>query len=81
MIETVRERGGVSNLIGPEFSYADALFEVANAQGNVGLSTGITGPSMHPIAEGMLVINMWISRLEIIPVLVFARSLIHGINP
>ncbi|WP_273838209.1 TrkH family potassium uptake protein [Halococcus sp. PRR34] len=71
----------LSNLVGPEFSYADALFEVASAQGNVGLSTGITGPSMHPIAEGMLVINMWIGRLEIIPVLVFARSLIYGVNP
>ncbi|WP_256684899.1 TrkH family potassium uptake protein [Halococcus qingdaonensis] len=71
----------LSNLIGSGFSYADALFEVASAQGNVGLSTGITGPSMHPIAEGMLVINMWIGRLEIIPVLVFARSLIYGLNP
>ncbi|EMA56129.1 TrkH family potassium uptake protein [Halococcus thailandensis] len=71
----------LSNLVGPGFSYADTLFEVASAQGNVGLSTGITGPSMNPIAEGMLVINMWIGRLEIIPILVFLRSLIYGLNP
>ena len=45
----------LANLAGPDFGYADALFEVASAQGNVGLSTGITGPSMHPLAEAMLV--------------------------
>jgi trk system potassium uptake protein TrkH len=69
------------NLVGPEFGYADALFEVASAQGNVGLSSGITGPTMSPIAEGMFFLNMWIGRLEIIPVLVFARSIIAGLDP
>ena len=69
------------NVAGPEFGYADALFEVASAQGNVGLSSGITGPSMSPLAEGMFVLNMWIGRLEIIPVLVFVRAGIWGLNP
>jgi trk system potassium uptake protein TrkH len=69
------------NVAGPAFGYADALFEVASAQGNVGLSTGITGPSMSPLAEGMFVLNMWIGRLEIIPVLVFLRAAIYGLNP
>ncbi|SFR44074.1 potassium transporter TrkG [Halorubrum sodomense] len=69
------------NVAGPEFTYADALFEVASAQGNVGLSTGITGPSMPPLAEGMFLFNMWIGRLEIIPVLVFLRAGIWGLNP
>jgi trk system potassium uptake protein TrkH len=69
------------NVVGPDVSYADALFEVASAQGNVGLSTGITGPSMHPAGEGMFVLSMWIGRLEIIPVLVLFRSLIYGLNP
>lgn len=69
------------NVAGPDFDLADALFEVASAQGNVGLSTGITGPGMHPLAEAMFVLNMWIGRLEIIPVLVFGRSLLYGLNP
>jgi trk system potassium uptake protein TrkH len=69
------------NVSSPDFTYADALFEVASAQGNVGLSSGITGPSMDPLAEAMFLLNMWIGRLEIIPVLVFARSLIYGLNP
>ena len=69
------------NVAGPDFGYADALFEVASAQGNVGLSSGITGPSMHPAAETMFLFNMWVGRLEIIPVLVFVRSAIYGLNP
>ncbi|MFT4884223.1 MAG: trk system potassium uptake protein TrkH [Natronomonas sp.] len=69
------------NVVGPDFGYADALFEVASAQGNVGLSAGITGPSMHPLAEAMFILNMWIGRLEIIPVLVFGRALIYGLRP
>ena len=69
------------NVSGPEFGYADALFEVASAQGNVGLSTGITGPSMSPLAEAMFVLNMWIGRLEIVPVLVFVRAGLYGLDP
>ncbi|WP_338739208.1 potassium transporter TrkG [Haloplanus salilacus] len=69
------------NVVGPDFGYADALFEVASAQGNVGLSTGITGPTMSPVAEGMFVLNMWIGRLEIIPVLVFVRAVVYGLDP
>jgi trk system potassium uptake protein TrkH len=69
------------NTLGPDFTYADAFFEVASAQGNVGLSAGITGPSMHPVAEGMFVLSMWIGRLEIIPVLAFLRAAVWGLNP
>lgn len=69
------------NLTGPDFGYADALFEVASAQGNVGLSSGITGPGMSPLAEAMFTLNMWVGRLEIIPVLVFARAALSGLDP
>lgn len=68
------------NSIDMPFEYTDALFEVASAQGNVGLSTGITGPSMPAVAEIMFLFNMWIGRLEIIPVLAFIRSMLYGIN-
>ena len=69
------------NVANPGFDYADALFEVASAQGNVGLSSGITGPSMSALAEGMFVLNMWVGRLEIIPVLVFLRAMLYGLDP
>lgn len=69
------------NVAGPEFGYADALFEVASAQGNVGLSAGVTGPSMHPAAEFMFVLSMWVGRLGTIPVLVFLRAGLYGLDP
>jgi trk system potassium uptake protein TrkH len=59
----------------PEYSLADAIFEVATAQGTVGLSTGITAPSMPTAAEVLFIVQMWMGRLEIIPVLVFVRNL------
>lgn len=55
---------------------ADVLFEVASAQGNVGLSVGITHPEMPTLAKLVLCFNMWVGRLEIIPVLMFLRALL-----
>jgi trk system potassium uptake protein TrkH len=66
------------HLVPPEFGLEDVIFEVASAQGNVGLSTGITGPELPAAAKIMLIFNMWIGRLEIIPVLLLFRSLIAG---
>ncbi|MBU7042355.1 MAG: TrkH family potassium uptake protein [Theionarchaea archaeon] len=57
----------------PHFTLGDVIFEVASAQGNVGLSTGITGPWMGGISKIALIFNMWIGRLEIIPVLMLFR--------
>jgi len=62
------------------FKLADVIFEVASAQGNVGLSSGITHPEMPLLAKLTLCFNMWVGRLEIIPVLMFLRSLFRGIE-
>jgi len=58
-----------------DFTLADAIFEVATAQGTVGLSSGITGPGMPIIAEVLFIFQMWMGRLEIIPVLVLINSI------
>ncbi|MCU4743511.1 TrkH family potassium uptake protein [Natronoglomus mannanivorans] len=50
------------------------IFEVMSAQSTVGLSAGITGPEMPTAAKVMFLINMWIGRLEIVPVLVLLRG-------
>tara|TARA_B100000315_G_C14329750_1_gene474727 strand:- start:101 stop:715 length:615 start_codon:yes stop_codon:yes gene_type:complete len=50
-------------------SMADSLFEVVSAQSNAGISTGITNAAMPFGVKIMLIINMWIGRLEIIPIL------------
>ena len=64
--------------MGDGFSLADALFESASAQGTVGLSSGISDPSMSPVLESIYVIQMWAGRIEIIPVLVLVRILFYG---
>ncbi len=51
-------------------SLCDSLFEVASAEGNVGLSVGITSPTMPVIGKIVLILEMWFGRLEIFPVLV-----------
>ncbi|WP_123539266.1 TrkH family potassium uptake protein [Halosimplex salinum] len=59
-----------------EYSLANVLFEVASAQGNVGLSSGITGPESLPtVGKISFLFHMWIGRLEIIPVLVTLRTI------
>jgi trk system potassium uptake protein TrkH len=56
----------------------NAFFEVCSAQGNVGLSVGITSASMNSVAKFMLILNMWVGRLEIIPILVLIRAIFKG---
>lgn len=57
----------------------NVLFTVASAQGNVGLTSGIVTPSTPTLpasAKLMVTFNMWVGRLEIIPILVFLRVLL-----
>ena len=58
----------------PNATLGTIIFEVCSAQGNVGLSAGITSISMDPYAKTMLIFNMWIGRLEIIPIIVLIKS-------
>lgn len=64
-------------LIPKDFDFADALFESASALATVGLSTGITDPSMSPLLELIYIFQMWAGRLEIIPVFALIRSLLR----
>lgn len=60
------------------YTLSEVILEVASAQSNVGLSTGITGPQLHPLGKGTLILSMWIGRLEIIPVLILFLTLVHN---
>jgi len=66
--------------VSKEYTLSDVVFEVASAQGNVGLSVGITQPTMTLASKLTLCFNMWIGRLEIIPVLMLVRALFRGVQ-
>jgi len=52
------------------YGFTDSLFEAASAQGTVGLSVGVTSPTMPTLAKLVLMLLMWLGRLEIAPVLI-----------
>lgn len=56
--------------LGYSSSFTAALFEVASAEGTVGLSVGVTSSSLPAPAKLILIFDMWVGRLEIIPVLI-----------
>ncbi|HEX2976751.1 MAG TPA: potassium transporter TrkG [Bacteroidales bacterium] len=68
-------------LTGTNFTFKDALVESASSQGTVGLSSGITDPSMNPLLEVIYIFQMWTGRLEIIPILALIRAIFRGTAP
>lgn len=68
---------GWSVLVFYGYDGMNSLFEIVSAQGNVGLSAGIVSGDMPIGAKIITIFNMWIGRLEIIPVLVILRSFIE----
>lgn len=61
---------GITVLILVAYNYpiSHSIFEVVSAQGNVGITTGITSHTMPIVPKIALILNMWIGRLEIIPI-------------
>ena len=72
----------ISWLIFVSYGYdaLNSLYEIISAQGNVGLSMGITSPTMPQIPQIFLIFNMWIGRIEIIPVLVLVRATLGALK-
>ncbi|NUB92369.1 TrkH family potassium uptake protein [Haloterrigena sp. SYSU A121-1] len=64
----------------PEYPLEYVVFDVMSAQSTVGLDTGITGPEMPTAAKTVLIFNMWIGRLEIIPVAVLLGALFQKLD-
>lgn len=53
----------------PAYHLSDVIFEATSAISGVGLSTGITHPNLPWLGKLILILLMWMGRLEIIPVL------------
>ncbi|WP_128906214.1 TrkH family potassium uptake protein [Halorubrum amylolyticum] len=67
-------------VLAPTYPLEYVIFDVMSAQSNVGLDSGITGPTMPDTAKAMLIVNMWVGRLEIIPVAVLIGSIIRRLD-
>lgn len=59
------------------FTLSEVILEIASAQSNVGLSTGITQPDMPWPGKLTLIVCMWVGRLEIVPVLILLVGAVH----
>lgn len=51
----------------------ESFYEVTSAIGTVGLSSGITSLGLETLPKIILIVNMWLGRIEILPVLYFIR--------
>ena len=56
-------------LVPAEYSLIDVIFEVSSALGAAGISVGISSPSLHWLGKIVIIVLMWMGRLEIFPVL------------
>lgn len=63
----------------PQESAINCIFDSASAQGTVGLSSGVTGIGMPATVKTLFIIQMWIGRLEVIPVLVLFGYILRKI--
>ena len=59
---------------------SDVLFDVISATCNNGLVTGIINNELTPLSKIVLILAMWIGRLEIIPVIVFFMSIFKEVD-
>ncbi|ELZ40665.1 trk system potassium uptake protein TrkH [Halorubrum saccharovorum DSM 1137] len=64
----------------PTYPLEYVIFDVMSAQSNVGLDSGVTGPAMPETAKAMLIVNMWVGRLEIIPVAVLLGTIVRRLD-
>lgn len=53
-----------------DWTFSQIVFETVSAQNNIGLSSGITGPEMPAASKLVLMLLMWMGRLEIVPAMV-----------
>jgi trk system potassium uptake protein TrkH len=52
----------ILNILEPQFTFIQLLFEVISAFGTVGLSTGIT-PHLGPLSRLIIIVTMYVGRV------------------
>ena len=58
-----------------DYPILTSFYEVTSAIGTVGLSSGITSVGLESPLKIILILNMWLGRIEILPLLYFIRYL------
>lgn len=58
------------------YGFFESFFEVTSAIGTVGLSSGVTSVGLEPTLKIVLCINMWLGRIEVLPIFYFIRYLL-----
>ncbi|MFP4142926.1 MAG: TrkH family potassium uptake protein [Thermoplasmata archaeon] len=56
----------------------ESFYEVTSAIGTVGLSSGLTSVGLESSLKIILIINMWLGRIEILPMLYLFRYVLYG---
>lgn len=62
------------------YPFLDAAFETASANGNVGLSIGITAPTMPNLLKVVYIMIMWAGRLEFMSVFAIIGFLVWEVR-
>lgn len=72
----------VTTAFGAFYGYdlPSAMFEAASVVGNVGLTAGITAPSMPNLLKVVYIFGMWVGRLEFMAVFVLFGYFIKGMR-
>ncbi|WP_424356956.1 TrkH family potassium uptake protein [Methanocella sp. MCL-LM] len=68
----------LSHFVDPKYGLSQVVFAVCSAQGNVGIQNDLINPAMGSLGKILLMTNMWLGRLEIIPVVLLLRYLFKG---
>ena len=63
-----------------KYTVPDVIFEAASAMGMSGLSVGIVSPDLHGIGKLVLMVFMWMGRVEIIAALALFYSLLSPLR-
>lgn len=70
----------LSHEIGNAYDSSDIIFTVCASLGNAGINCGIIDPGLHYVSKLVIIMDMWIGRLEIIPVILLVRFMFKGFS-
>jgi trk system potassium uptake protein TrkH len=68
----------LSHQVGSAYDLSQVIFTVCASLGNAGINCGIVDPGLNYLSKVVLILDMWIGRLEIIPVMLLVRFMFKG---